>query len=53
MRGWELFEKLRDELSDTAILDELVQILSDDELYSCMSDVASAYDIEVEDEEDY
>lgn len=50
MKGWELFENVRGKISDTMILNELVQILSDDELYNYMSDVAIAYEIDEEGE---
>ena len=48
MSGWELFEKLRDELGDNYLLDSLAQALSDDELYENMEYIARMNDIEVE-----
>lgn len=48
MRGWELFEKVREELNDDSdLLDSLAQSLSDDELYENMEYIARMNDIEL------
>ena len=50
MSGWELFEKLRDELGDSYLLDSLAQALSSDELYENMEYIARMNDIEIEED---
>ena len=50
MKGCELFEKLRDELGDSYLLDSLAQALSDDELYENMEYIARMNDIDFEED---
>lgn len=50
MRGLELFEKLRNELGESYLLDSLALALSDDDLYENMEYIARMNDIEIEDE---
>jgi hypothetical protein len=50
MKGWKLFEKLKDELGESYLLDSLAQALSDDELYDNMEYIARMNDIDIEED---
>lgn len=51
LKGWEMFEMVRDVLGDEETLESLAKALSDDELYDNMIFIARMWDIR-KDEED-
>lgn len=49
MKGWDLFEFLRGEMSDSLIVEEMARALSDDDLRDVCDYIARCYDIDIED----
>lgn len=50
MNGYELYEYLREVMHPEVLLEELVQALSDDELYESLKYIAKMWDIEIEED---
>lgn len=51
-RGWELYEKVREQMDGYALLEALVRALSDDELYENMKFIVRCYEIEIEEDDE-
>lgn len=49
MNGWDWFEFLRREMSDSLIVEEMARALSDDTLRDVCAYIARCYDIDIDD----
>jgi len=46
LRGWELFDKVSDQMDDSELLMALAKAMGDDELYDCLEYIVRCYDLE-------
>ena len=53
MKGYNKFNEVREMVGDSVLLDELIQILSDDQLDEFADDLIRNLDLDMNDDEDY
>lgn len=47
LRGYELYEQLKDAVNPESILEEMVRIIPDDQLYDILKQVKINFDIDI------